>query len=296
MHLRFLFFLLCWLISLPLYADEGKCLLWQAQSESNTVYLLGSIHMMREREYPLDRCVDNALKEAEHLVVELNVLEIDPIEMGRRMQQLGMLPPGERIDSQLSEETLQQLQKLESLPDNYQLMRPWLLTLTLTLQHAAQLGYRADLGVDYYLLGKAQGVKPIESLETLELQLAALSGDTPQQQDLMLKMTLEQLGELESYIDTLSGAWRNGDAETIYQMMAEPKETYPQLASQFQRQVTDRNKQMAEKIFAMLGKKEDYLVVIGAGHLGGEEGVLNLLRQQGVALVQQPKLGRSMFD
>ena len=279
----------------PLQAEGDNCLLWELKGEHNSVYLLGSVHMMRSEDYPLDRCVDDALNKADFLVVELNVLAIDLREMALKMRQLGRLPEGQTLKSQIQPETQRMLEAYQDLPVGHQQMRPWMLALTLTLQEVAQAGYRSDLGVDYYLLNKAHGNKPILSLETLDEQLAVLSGDSKAEQDLSLRLTLEQIPELERYVDEVRDAWKRGDALTVYRAIEQPKRDYPQLAEQFYRQVTKRNYNMASQIAGYLKDKEDYLVVIGGGHLGGEEGVLALLQEQGVMMQQQPKLGRSML-
>lgn len=293
-----LLFLLCiatlaW--ASPLQAKESNCLLWEMEGEQNRIFLLGSMHMMRADDYPLDRCVDNAYQQVDKLAVELNVRAIDPVEMVQKMRQLGLLPDGQTIEQQLTPETANLLSQFGSLPGGYQQMRPWYLALAMTLRKAGELGYRADLGVDFHLVNKAHGIKPIISLETLDQQLAVLSGDTAEQQDLLLRLTMQQLPDMADYIGELAGAWRAGDAKAIYRLMEQPKQEYPQLKRQFQRLVIERNQQMTKKIHAMLDDKENYLVVVGGGHLGGEQGIIKLLEQQGVTLTQLPQLGKSML-
>ncbi len=284
---------LLWFV--PLHAENSRCLLWEVQGEYNTLYLLGSIHMMREEDYPLDSCVDDAYQKSASLVVELDIQSIEPQEMSQKMQQFGLLPVGETLAEQLSTETLKLLSQYSALPANYQQMRPWYLALTITLQKLSELGYRFDLGVDNYLISKAQGIKPIISLETLDQQLAVLAGDNREEQDLSLRLTLEKMSETASDISEMNRAWHQGDAAVIHRLMASPKQHYPQLAAPFDRLVVQRNRQMADKIVLLLEEAGDHLVVIGAGHLGGEEGVIALLEKRGLTLIQQPKLGRSML-
>ena len=283
------------LCSASLHAKEANCLLWEVPGERNTVYLLGSIHMMRAEDYPLDQCVERAYQKADQLVVELNILAIDPLVMFQKMQQLGLLFEGTVLDDQLSRETARQLSQVKNLPVGYQRMRPWYLALTLVMQKLATLGYRTDLGVDHYLINKAQGIKPIISLESLDQQLAVLAGDSAEQQDLSLRLALEQLPKIADDINEMSLAWHQGDAEAIYRLMERPKQQYPALAAPFERQVIERNHGMADKVVAMLKEDDDYLVVVGGGHLGGEQGMISLLEKQGFILTQQPKLGRTML-
>ena len=295
MVLRLLLLLSLFGVFTAAQAEADKCLLWELQGEHNKVYLLGSVHMMKSEDYPLDRCVDDAYDKAAALVVELNTLAVDPQKMSSKMRQLGILPQGQNLQSLLGPETQKLLSAYHPLPEGYQVMRPWLLGLTLVMQKAGELGYRADLGIDHYLLSKAQANKPILSLETIDLQLGVLSGDNDLEQELTLRLTLEQLPEMGEYIDEVRIAWKQGDADTIYQAIEQPKRENPQLAEQFYRQVTKRNIGMAEQIVEFLQGKENYLVVIGGGHLAGEEGILALLEEQGIEMEQQPKLGRSML-
>lgn len=283
------------LCSASLHAEEANCLLWEVPGEHNSVYLLGSIHMMRAEDYPLDQCVERAYQKTDQLVVELNIQAIDLQVMSQKMLQLGLFPDGVVLSNQLSDETARQLAKLENPPAGYQRMRPWYLALTLALQKLATLGYRADLGIDHYLISKAQGIKPIISLESLDQQLAVLAGDSAEQQDLSLRLTLEQLPDIAGDLERMNRAWHQGDAEVIYRLMEQPKQRYPALAAPFERLVIERNHGMADKIITMLKGKEDYLVVIGGGHLGGEQGIISLLEKQGFTLTQQPQLGRTML-
>lgn len=284
-----------WFISLcflsPLLAEEKNCLLWKAQGDMNTVYLLGSMHMMKMEDYPLDRCIDKAFDEAEQLVVELDISTIDANQMALKMRKLSLLPVGQQLSEQLSAETGRLLAQHSSLPAGYQQLQTWYLSLILVLTRTAELGYRADLGVDQYLINKAQGVKKISSLETLDQQLAVLAGDSKKEQDLTLRLTLTDLNNMGNDIASMSNAWRSGDAESIYNMMQHPLHTYPQLREQFNRQVVERNVNMAQKIRELFKEKDDYIVVVGGGHLGGDVGILQLLKQQGIKWVQQPQLG-----
>ncbi len=292
-HCGLLLLGLLWFV--PLHAENNHCMLWEVQGEYNTLYLLGSIHMMREEDYPLDSCVDDAYQKSASLVVELDIQSIDPQEMTQKMRQFGLLPAGEALAEQLSAETLMLLSQYPTRPANYQQMRPWYLALTLTLQKISELGYRFDLGVDNYLMSKAQGIKPIISLETLDQQLAVLAGDNREEQDLSLRLTLEKISETARDISEMNRAWHQGDAAVIYRLMESPKQHYPQLAAPFDRLVVQRNRQMADKIATLLKEGGDHLVVIGAGHLGGGEGVIARLEKRGLTLIQQPTLGRSML-
>lgn len=270
--------------------EAAKCFLWEARSESTTVYLLGSIHMMREDLYPLNRCYDEAYAKADTVVVELNLLAVDPSEMGQRMLSLGLFPQGETLADHLTPPTLKRLKEyLQSsgIPyDKVAQMRPWLLGLTLTLQEAARHGYRSDMGIDLTYLTKAQGKKEILQLESLDSQLAALSGDSPLEQELMLAASLEDLPRLKQYMGEMVALWQRGDADGLYAMVIEPLQRYPSLTQSFRRLFDERNRAMSKKIEGYLTQKKTYLVIVGGGHIGGKDGLVKLLQAKGYALRQ----------
>jgi len=281
-------------------AQAGNCFLWELRSATAKVYLLGSVHMMKPEHYPLDSCIDRAYDDSDTLVVEINPAAQDARQIAQMMQQKGLYPAGQSVGSELSEKTLgilEQYLTTQNIPlQQVQQLRPWYLGLTLTLQRAIALGYRADLGVDLYLVSKAAGVKPVLELETMAGQLAALSGDSPWQQDFALRMALEEMTTLDQQLGELVAAWQAGDAAQIERIMREPADEYPALEEQFQRLVIQRNQAMAEKIDGFLQGKGHYLVVVGAGHVGGRQGVLSLLKQKGYSDRQLPQLGATMLS
>lgn len=276
--------LLGWLLAGQALAEAGKCFLWEVTSKQATVYLLGSVHMMRPQDYPLDACIDSAFARAGTLAVELDMPAQDADRMGALMLEKALYPPGESLESQLAPATLERLRNhlaARGIPiERVSGMRPWFLGLQLALQEAAARGYRADLGIDVQLLDRARGSKRILELENAQEQIDALAGDGPAVQDLALRAALEDLAHMDGYLEALIGLWRAGDAEGLYRMMMEPVARYPALESQMQRLLHDRNHAMTRKIVAMLQGSGVHLVVVGGGHMGGEQGILSLLARQ----------------
>lgn len=287
--------LLCLLVWGQALADSGKCFLWEVKSEKATVYLLGSVHMMKPDGYPLDACIDAAFDRADTLVVELDMLSGDQQALTALMMDKGTYPPGQSLERHLAPFTMMQLKDYLGAHgialQNIRHLRPWFLGLQLALQEAARLGYRADIGVDVHLLGRARGDKRILELETAESQINALAGDSPAEQDLSLRAALEDIAQMDRYLQELIVMWRAGDAEGLHRMMIEPARRYPELQPQMQRLLYERNHVMARKIASMLQTQGVYLVVIGAGHMGGEQGILSLLGDRGHVPRQLPALG-----
>ena len=167
-----------------------KCSLWQVQSENATVYLLGSIHMLKPEMYPLNACMEQAYEKTDVLVVEVNMLAVDQQELESLIQAKGLYPPGQSLQTELSKKILKQLKKYlknSSLSfEQIKQMRPWYLTTIIAQQEMTARGYDPALGIDLYFLKKAQGQKEIIELETFEQQINVLASASDETQQLIL--------------------------------------------------------------------------------------------------------------
>jgi len=174
-------------------------------------------------------------------------------------------------------------------------MRPWFLGMTIAVQEMIGLGYDPDLGMDLYFLANAAG-KNIVELETIGEQIEVLAGDPDDVQDLALRMALDDIPNLEPLMNSMVDAWSRGDAEALDEIMREPSDRYPLLEQQFKRTIDDRNLDMARKIANFLKTDKTYFVVIGGGHIGGEKGLLSLIKGMGYTAQQLQKAAVSMKD
>ncbi len=146
------------------------------------------------------------------------------------------------------------------------------------------IGFNPMLGIEMHMTSKAVGDgKPIRGLEQAEEQLQFLDGLSLQAQRDMLLQTLEEGAAIGETIDEMIRAWRYGDIDTLetglLDSFAEHRELHDAL-------VTRRNIRWVEQIGELLDDADDYLVIVGAMHLVGAEGVPNLLAEKGVQIRQ----------
>jgi uncharacterized protein YbaP (TraB family) len=196
---------------------------------------------------------------------------------------MSMLPSGETLSSHLAPDIYQQALKQTQhygLPvDAISRMRPWMVAVTLMQQSLASAGYQADLGVDEHFMQQATRLgTPIRSLERAPEQLAYLAnmGDLETE---FLKSTLEQSATVQQEIPKLMQAWLDGDGPLLQKLLNE-EEGSPQLQDFMQRRLLkERNHNWLPKLLAM--PERNQFMVVGALHLYGPDGILNLLRQQG---------------
>ncbi|MAL03907.1 MAG: hypothetical protein CL625_06510 [Arenimonas sp.] len=268
-------------------AEPPRPLLWKVSDADNSVYLLGSFHLLRKGDYPLAASTDQAFEDAESVVFELSPAEMNDPALGQMMGAAARREDGKRLQDTLAPETWRQLEawaQRRAVPlENLQGFEAWFVSLTISLVEMQALGLDAKMGLDRHFAQRAtEAGKPTEGLETGAEQIALFDGMDPRLQQQSLEDVLSDAGEMEQNINRLHALWRQGDvagmeAETNQRM----REDYPELYARINR---DRNLAWLPVIRKRLdrgGEDEDVLVVVGALHLLGEDGLVRLLRDAG---------------
>ncbi|MDP2652679.1 MAG: TraB/GumN family protein [Candidatus Omnitrophota bacterium] len=269
---------------------EERHFLWEVKSDRTKVYLFGSIHLGKEDMYPLAGEVDGAFAGAGTLVVEVDTESIDPMEAQRTVAQKGLLPADQLLESQLDPKTFDKLQarfqKFGMPMDPMLRFKPWFIAVNLQVLQIKYLGYDEEYGVDRYFLRRAHGAgKKVLQLETLEQQLDFL--DRLPDQNMFLDYTLNSLDETEAMLEMILAAWQYGDAAAMEKLtIADMLQQFPETRPIFEIILFNRNKDMAAEIKRYLGTDEVYFVVVGAAHLVGDQGLVELLRQEGFQVDQ----------
>ena len=287
--LRYLLSVLIWCLVCPVWAAGEKLLIWQVNTGQAEVVLLGSVHMAYPEIYPLRREIEDAFAAADTLVVEVDISGANTQALQQLMLEKGTLPEGESLHQYLSEQTWADLQtylRSRALPvELFARLRPGLVVTTLSSMRIAELGMRVEWGIDQHFLNRARGHKTVLELESAQQQIDLLL-DFPEP-DLLVSQTLVQLDEIDLYLRPIYDAWRAGDATLLARLLLEDeRERFPQFQPVYERLFDERNRAMTEKITGYLRGSGRYFVVVGAGHLVGDEGIIALLAQRGYAARQ----------
>jgi uncharacterized protein YbaP (TraB family) len=278
----------------PLFAREGadpgeKSFLWMVRGEKGTVYLLGSIHLLNRDKFPLDSRIEEAFDRSDVLAVETNVRDGSGKERQRRLLQGALYPGDDTIENHISKETLDLLRRRfpDLSLDRVGRIKPWALAMTIAVLEYRKLGLDYDYGVDVYFLDKAGNGKQIRELERPDSVIAMLNGFSDEYQDLFLRYTLLDLETVGEQTDRIIRAWEGGDAATMEKILLENVHEHPGLMPVFDALFFQRNGKMAAKIEEYLKEGGEFFVVVGAGHLVGEKGIVELLRRKGFSVEQQ---------
>jgi uncharacterized protein YbaP (TraB family) len=284
----FLLFLLSFLAQ-DTFPQEGKSFLWKVQSEKSTVYLMGSIHLLKEEDYPLIQEIESAFKNSNFLVVEANIQDQDKMDL-QKITATAFYPPNDRIAEHVSPETYELLKKeaakLDLPLEMINQQRPWFLSMALEAMELMKLGYDPRYGLDNYFLSKAAGQKKILELEGLDEQINLLSTLSDREQELLLLLTLKDLQNAAQEVNRLVQAWKSGDTQAMEAIVAKSPREDPKLVPIYEKLINDRNRKMASKIEDYLKGDGSYFVVVGAGHLLGGKGIVETLRQKGYRVEQ----------
>lgn len=270
---------------------RDRHVLWTVAGQHNTVYLLGSIHVLRPDDGGLPRPAEAAYEDAEQLVMEIDMDDVaatDPAAMLQTMQRTALLPDGQTLRDVLgadfaainarARQTGIDLAALDPFA-------PWFVAITLLQVELAKRGFSPELGIEQTLAARAgRDHKPIQGLETAEEQFAVMASLPLAQQKRFLMMTLEESEQIDEQLDELLQAWRTGDTATLARVLTAEFDDFPEL---YRPLTEDRNRAWVDKLVDLLDDRDDYLVVVGALHLVGRHSVVELLEQRGYEVVQQ---------
>jgi uncharacterized protein YbaP (TraB family) len=166
------------------------------------------------------------------------------------------------------------------------MQKPWFLALSFQAMELVRLGYLPQHGVDYHFLTRAQGKKRILELESLEEQLNLLSGFSGREQEQFLLYTLHTLRSIDRQVEVMVRAWASGNAQAMESILSDAVPQDPSLGPILQKLFDDRNVKMTSKIERYLNSNGSYFVIVGAGHLIGEKGIVKLLETKGYVVEQ----------
>lgn len=269
-------------------AADAKTFAWKVSRGNGVVYLVGSVHLLTKDFYPLDAALENAYRHSD-LVVE----EVDLAEMLDPSSQLGFLargtlPSATPLEKVISPATFDLVKKRAAdlgLPvEPFKMLKPWMVALMLVQVEWQRAGFDPELGLDkhFYDQAKKDG-KSTQGLETADYQISRLDGLTMAQQERLLSESLKDLDAEKANMSKLVDGWRTGDAAAVEKIvLAELK----QETALYDRLLVERNRNWLPKIEALFARPKHAMVVVGAAHLVGPDGLVALLRAKGYTVEQ----------
>jgi uncharacterized protein len=271
---------LCLLCSLTARAQSP---VWAVRGAHNTVYLAESVHLLKAEHSALPPQFEPAYSAARIIVMEVDLSRLDASQM-----QSWMLAHGTLTDTTLQQvvgeplyrRVANQAQGLGLPLESLRQLKPWAVALMLADLEYVKLGYDPEWGVERQIERRAEhDGKEIRGLETLDAELGELAELPPAEQSRFLELSIEDLRDAESETDQLLEAWRGGNTGELAKLLSGEYQSFPEL---YRALVTDRNSRWLPEIEGYLRGDRDYLVIVGALHLVGQGGLLDLARHAGL--------------
>lgn len=250
--------------------------------KGETVYLGGTIHLMRPIDFPLPDEYQQTFDKTDVLVLEADLQKASSPEFGLQMMQLMMYKDGKNLSSDLRPEVWKELQDYAATNQipigQYMQFKPFMACLLMMIQEGQKKGLTP--GVDAYFLQQAKMLqKKTGELESLDEVLAFMETMNHQDPNQMVISTIRDLKKMDELMVTLTKSWREGELSLIEKEMLNPmKKEFPET---YKVMVLDRNNKWMEKIQAMFATPEKEMILVGSLHLVGDDGLLKQLKAKG---------------
>lgn len=269
-------------------AEEAteRSFLWRASRGERAVHLLGSIHFMKRDAYPLSPAIETAYETSGLLVFETDIDGLAGAATSLMAEGTleGTTTLSDVIPEELYSDVAGRLEDSGMSVDSFKRTRPWMLALSLTSIELMRAGYLGSEGIDAHFSSRARkDGKDLQGLESIEYQVSLFSELSDGEGAEFLRYTLGDLDSMIPLVDDLVSAWKKGESDRIEELLVEGFDDYGAL---FDRFVIQRNLQWMTAIEELFRGETDAMVVVGALHLVGEQGLIELLREKGYEVEQ----------
>lgn len=256
--------------------------LWVVRDADTTIYLFGTIHVLRPGLTWFDEAVRAAFDRSAEL--KLEIVEPDAQTMGALIASRGMTRGGPTLTERLSAEDRPVLARWMGQVGlqraAYDRMQPWLAATMLQVQSLVRVGYDPASGPEQVLSAAARAAgKPVSGLETVEEQIGFFAGLSDTAQVAMLDETLGELPNLQRQMGRMVDEWGRGKTDLIARELNDGITRSPEAMRVL---LVDRNRRWADWIKARLDRPGTIFIAVGAGHLAGPASVQAELARRGV--------------
>lgn len=264
---------------IPLFSvaqDEGQSLLWKVEKEGEAPsYVFGTIHVLPQSDFELDEKIRTALDESDELVLEMDMS--DPT-LQTRMMQMAAMSDGQTLDKLMSEEDYalldKKLRKVAGIPlGQVSTYKPFMISTFLLSEYVGSQPASFELAL---MTMASQREMPISGLESLELQMAVFDSISYESQaEDLLEMVRDSV-EMRKLFRSMIEEYKAEDMTGLYATT----EDYFDSEEEMEYLLYRRNREWVETINEKFGEKT-YFIAVGAAHLGGDQGLIELLRKDG---------------
>jgi uncharacterized protein YbaP (TraB family) len=255
---------------------------WKISRGGNTLFLGGSIHILRDEDYPLPDEFDRAFSQSAMLVIETNLEQLADPDVAQYLTTNMFLPGNKTLRSILDSETYELLaaafREYGQRLDSYIRFKPSMVVNVLTVLQMQKMGFMQE-GVDFYYLEKAKNEnKPVGYLESIETQIDLIVTMGEGYENEYVRYSLNDMESTETEFLSLLDEWKNGGSSTTEEALLEMRDEWPQI---YKTVITDRNSAWMPQIEQYLSSGTVSFIIVGLAHIHGPDGLLQQLKNAG---------------
>lgn len=256
--------------------------LWVVKDADTTIYLFGTIHLLKPDLVWFDDAVKSAFDASDELVLEM--IEPDAATMQQSMLARATATDGIALRDRLSDAQRAQydaaMNGLGIPPTALDRFEPWMAAITLATAPIVKFGYDPNSGVEKIVTrGAGDGGKSIAAVETFDQQMGFFDTLPVADQIVNLMATIDGLPELQAMTDRMERSWATGNVDDLAALTNESLKASPLLEKIL---LTDRNARWAGWLDERMKRPGTVFMAVGAGHLAGDKSVQAFLAQRGI--------------
>ncbi|WP_338393024.1 TraB/GumN family protein [Fulvitalea axinellae] len=260
---------------------------WKVEKGGKVMYLGGTIHMLREQDFPLPDVYDKTLEKSDVIAFEADLDKAKTPDFAQMVMAKCQYSDGRTLRSVLEEDTYTALEaKVESykLPmEHLTRMKPSMVMIMMMAMEMKKVGIGSK-GVDAVYHEKAKDRKlPIKYLETMEEQMDLISKMGEGDEDEFVKYSLEDMKNMSGDLVTMLDEWKAGKPEYFTEKVKEMKSDYPEIYKDL---LTDRNNKWLPQLENMMQDEPAEFVLVGVMHMYGNDGLIHQLERKGYKVSQ----------
>jgi uncharacterized protein YbaP (TraB family) len=277
-------------ILLLAFGSHADSPVWIVEKGGNQLFLGGTVHLLTAADYPLPAAFEKAYQQSATVVLETDMQKLQSPEFQQVMIRELQYSDGRNLKQVINRKTyaaLEQFFSQRGIPmENIIGFKPGMVATMMTMVELQRLGL-AGVGVDtFYSTKSINDQKNLGQLETVQTQLDFIANMGVGQEDEMLNYSLEDIERLPALMQSMKDAWRRGDMSKLKDIGITPfKNEFPEIHKAL---LVDRNNAWMPKIEAMLKTREVELILVGALHLAGDQGLLSQLTTRGYKVRKFP--------
>jgi uncharacterized protein YbaP (TraB family) len=268
--------------------NNGKTSVWKVSKGDHSIYLGGTVHILRKEDYPLPKAFENAYNDSKVLTFETDTKALGDPGLQQKVMSKGMYQDDRTLQTVLSKETYKELDAAcgkYGLPiAMMQKMKPALVVTTISAMAMKKDMGMTEEGVDMYFTKKAtEDKKELQQLETVDDQINRITMMGEGKEDEFVSYSLKDMKDMKTTLFDLITNWKSGEKEDMNKEIQDMKKDYP---ATYQSLLVERNNNWMPQIFSYLENGTKAFILVGTLHLHGPDGLLNKLKEQGYQISQ----------